>query len=320
MKKKQVLLITGAVVLVAAAYLTFLSVRHVVRQRASYRITLALNSAEQRVNDILDEIETVTNDMKPTILSHMQPDSLLTYSRRVVEQGIDINGCSITTEPDYFPEMGRYFSAYSIREGDSIITVREGEYEYFEKVWYKTPRTHDSECWVDPYDDFNAGTLYEEDVIVSYCVPLNDKQGRFVGVIATDLSLPWLTKSIAAEKPYPNAFCMMLGNKGNFYIHPDTTRLIHQTIFDGVDPQHQPELISLGYQMITGEEGSMRVTIDGKRSLVVFRQIPKTQWSIAFVCPEDDIFVNLDLYFYIGLALLIALLIVLAIIVRKVSS
>ena len=60
-------------------------------------------------------------------------------------------------EPDFFPQMGRYYSAYSLRdrEADTITTVREGPFEYFDAVWYKTPRTLGTSCWVDAYDDYN---------------------------------------------------------------------------------------------------------------------------------------------------------------------
>jgi hypothetical protein len=97
-------------------------------------------------------------------------------------------------EPNMFPQFGRYYSAYSIREGDSIITVVEEEYEYFEKVWYKTPKDKGGSCWVDYYDETDSLEVTIEGMLASYNRPLYDNDHRLLGVISSDLSLLRLSK------------------------------------------------------------------------------------------------------------------------------
>ena len=193
-----------------------------------------------------------------------------------------------------------------------MVTVREADYDYYDKVWYKTPRQKKIACWVDPFDDYNAGTLSSPEMIASYCVPLSNRQGKFVGVISTDLSLKRLTETITAEHPYQNSYFMLLGADGHYFVHPDTTKLLKQTIFTGVDPREHTDIVALGYEMTNGRTGHMDVKIDGTSHIVLYRPLEGTQWSIALVCPSNELLRGYNRLNYILFPLLIIGLLLLA--------
>ena len=77
-------------------------------------------------------METATDINSWLVTENLQPDSLLAYTHRITQLNPDVDGCSITTEPDIFPQYGRYFSAYTVRHGDSITTVMETDYAYYD--------------------------------------------------------------------------------------------------------------------------------------------------------------------------------------------
>lgn len=299
-----IVLLTTLVFVLSLGILFFQS-RNNIRQEAQEHAVSVLDATSHRVKSYLSTIETATNANYQIALRNMQPDSLLALSRRIVTLNANVNGCSITTEPYTFPQYGRYFSAYSVRFGnDSISTVREAEYEYFDKIWYKAPRRLGEPCWVDPFDDYNEGTLSATDMIASYCRPLYHN-GHFVGVISTDLSLTRLSHIIATEEPYPNAYFLMLGQDGHYFVHPDSTRLVDKTIFDMNDAQDGTDIIAIGHQMTTGKQGSLFTTINGKPSLVCYQAVPGTNWSLALVCPESDILHNYYKLSYVLVPLLV---------------
>jgi HAMP domain-containing protein len=310
------------VVFITSVGFLFYRSRQMVRQEAMDRADRLLDLITMRVSGYLVTVETATQNMEWEVLDHLEPDSLLAYSRRVVQLNPFVNSCSITTEPYFFQQYGRYFSAYSVRmgEGDSIETVREGEYEYFEKVWYKTPRSRGEACWVDPFDDYNEGTLSSSEVIASYCVPLYNDKCHFIGVLSTDLSLRLLSQAISKDKPYPHSYCVMLGGDGHYYVHPDTTKLFHKTIFDEVDTRYQADGISLGHEMLQGHQGVLQVNIGGKDSWVFYQPVPQTQWSIALVCSDNDIFGSYNRLMYFLAPLLIFGLLVLLWMCRRMVN
>ncbi len=276
-------------IFVVSLGILFSQSRHIVRVEAMQRAGNVLNTTMLRVNGFMKTIETATNTTDWLIQEDLQPDSLFALSRRIVVLNSNVNGCSITTEPYLFPQYGRYFSAYTIREGDSVVTVREGEYNYFEKVWYKTPRDLGKACWVEPFDDYNEGTLYTTELIASYCKPLYDKDQQLLGVISTDLSLRQLASAISEEQAFPHSYFMLIGKDGHFFLHPDTSKLFKQTIFTNADPRRNADIIALGHEMTAGKKGHMQAHIDGNPCLVCYQQVPGTSWSLALVCPDSDI-------------------------------
>lgn len=285
--------------------LLFLQSRHIILGEAKERASSVLETTTQRVVRHLRTVENATNSNDWLVQEKLQPDSLLSLTNRIVRLNINVSGCSITTEPNTFPQYGRYFSAYSVREGDSITTVKEAEYDYFEKPWYKNPRILGSACWVDPFDDYNEGTLSASEIIASYCKPLYDANGRFLGVISTDLSLRQLSEALLKEHPYPHSYFFLIGEHGHYYVHPDTTRLFKRTIFNDLDPKYHTDLIALGHEMTAGNEGAMRVFVGGQPCLVCYRPVPGTTWSIGLVCPDNDILKGYYRQTYIVLPLLI---------------
>ena len=286
--------------------------RGIIRQEAIDEASHVLDNTALRVKGQMLELETATRNILWLVNLNHQQDSLLWYSHRIVANHPHANGCSITMEPDYYPGEDYGFSAYSVRidnkkesQKDSVATVREADYDYYNKVWYKTPRQKNAACWVDPFDDYNAGTLSSPEMIASYCVPLYDGKGKFIGVISTDLSLKKLTETITAEHPYEHSYFMMLGADGHYFVHPDTTKVLKQTIFTSTDPREHTDIVALGYEMTNGRTGHMDINLDGRQLIVLYRPLEGTQWSIALVCPSNEMLRGYNRLNYILLPLLI---------------
>ena len=305
--------------IIAAAFsllfdVLFQRCKQFIQRAAIDHATQLLDNTAERINGIMDETELVTNFMARTVPHHLTPDSLLVFSRRAVEENDFLTGLAISMEPDFFPEMGRYYSAYSRRGPDSITTVREGPFEYFDAVWYKTPRSLGTSCWVDAYDDYNEGTLSSPDILTSYCCPMRDAEGRYVGSITASLTLKWLSASVSALKPYPNSSAIMIGRDGTYLVHPDTAKLFRETIFSDAAPEARRDIEAMGRAMIAGRSGMVETKVDGLDAFIFYRPLERTGWSIAIVCPESDVFARYNrvlaiVWAIIGIGLLLLLVV-----------
>ena len=300
------ILLLAIPIFVLSLGILFVQSRNIIKKEAMEHAKSLLNTTMQRLDRNMMAVETATDIYDWEITENLQPDSLLALTRRVVTRNPHVDGCSISMEPDVFPQIGRYFSVYTVRETDTITSVIEQEYEYFEKIWYKTPHNLNKPCWVTYFDESDSLELTISGLIASYGKPIYSSDNQFIGVISSDISLIRLSKYITAEKPYPNSYFMMLGKEGHYFIHPDSTKLFTHTIFDDVDPREQADLIALGHEMTAGNQGSMAVVIDGTPCLVCYQPMHGTEWSLAIVCPESDILND-----YHALANIIALLIAL---------
>ena len=289
----------------ASVGLLFRQSRKMIRVEAVERANGVLNTTMHRIERYLVTTETATNAYCWLIEQSMQPDSLMAFSDRVVRLNPYTDGCAISTEPGILPQYPKRFMAYSIRvEGDSISTIVETDYNYFNKKWYKLPHDQRKPGWVVYYDESNQLELDMDGMMATYSRPLYGADSTMVGVVSTELSLLHLSKILAEEKPYPHSYFIMIDEKGRYVGHPDSTRLFNKTIFNVGTPQRQPDLIALGYEMTKGGQGDMSVVINESPSLVCFKPVPGTSWSLAIVCPDSDILYSYNRLTYIVLSLL----------------
>ena len=312
MKLSLGILLMAVPIFMVSLSILYVQSRNYVKNEATDHANSVLNTTMQRICRFMNTVETATDVNEWEIIENFQPDSLLAYSRYIVELNGNIDGCSISAEPNMFPKYGRYFSAYTVREKDTITTVVEQEYEYFQKIWYKTPRVLDEPCWVVYYDDVDSLDVVLDGMIASYGKPLYNAEKKFVGIISTDLSLLHLSKVISEEQPYKDSYFMMTGEEGRYYIHPDTTQLFTHTIFSDADPSKNPDIFALGHEMTTGHQGNMSVVLNGERCLVSYQPVPGTNWSLALVCPERSVLRSYNrLGFIIGPLTIIGLFLIL---------
>ena len=286
----------AAIIFLAALGFMFVQSRDAVRQEAINRASQILNNTALRVTGILNRAEVASDMIEWLVVRHPEaPDSMFVYSEGVLKRNPDFFNCSIAFEPYFFEKYGRYFSAYSKRTGDSIRTMQGGSdaYQYFYMDWYLMPKLLDRMCWTEPYMDLDVSTNTKE-MLTSYCNPILDTEGKFLGVINIGLSLSWLSNTISAVKPYPNSYSIMVGHGGTYFVHPDTTKLLNETIFTETMEREDTAKTALGHAMQRGEEGMRQLTIDGVDSYVFYKPLGETGWSMAIVCPESDIFGGFD--------------------------
>ena len=299
------ILLMAIPIFMLALGLLFVQSRNKVKHEATKHAASVVNTTMQHITRYMNFVETATDLTAWDVIANLQPDSLLMYSNFVVRLNSHIDGCSISLEPETFPQYGRYFSVYTVREPDTVSTVIEEQYEYFDKIWYKEPKHLGEACWAVYYDEGDSLELTLDGMIASYSKPLYRSEKDFVGIISTDLSLLRLSKIITTETPYADSYFFMTGDEGRYFLHPDTAQLFKKTIFSDADPYENTDIISLGHQMTTGQQGSMSVRINGVPCIVSYQPVPGTNWSLALVCPERTILQNYNLLAYILIPLLV---------------
>ena len=282
------LLLLGVPIFLTALGLLFAKSHTMIRNEAMGRANSILAATVQNLEHHLMTIETATHAYEWMVKRHMNTDTLLAITNRVVMLNPTVDGCSISAEPFEYNEFGKYMSVYTIRENDTVQSIYEEDYDYHKKKWYDMPKMT-GPCWVAYSDEADTLGLALDGMIASYGVPLYDNDSTMWGILSSDLSLLRLSMMMQKEKPYPNSYVMMLDEDGRYFVHPNTSLLFHHTIFENTDKEQHADIIALAYNMTQGKEGNMNVTIDGQRCLVCYRPVPGTPWSLAIVCPDNDI-------------------------------
>lgn len=291
----------------------YLQSRYLIHHEAMERSDKVLKTAIQRVSNFMNTIENSTDANAWLMEESFTPESMQTITRRIVNLNPNVMGCYVSTVPNVFPQYGESFSVYSFHEGDSIVTVRETDFDYLNKRWYNKAMETDKSFWIEPFSEQLEGTINYNDAVAAYCRPIHSEDGRILGFINTDFSFSQLAKSIAStEHSYPDAYFVLLGANGRYFIHPDTTRLFRKTIYTDADPKRNADIIALGHQMTAGKQGIMHIMKGDERYHVCHRPVPGTNWSLAMVCPDSEVLTSYRRLGYVIIALtLIGLLAIL---------
>ena len=298
-------LLLAVPVFLASVGVLFWQSHKLIRAEAVDKASNVLACAMHRINRYLITTKTASHTNAWIVEQSLYPDSIQAITNRIATTNPYTDGCAISTEPGVIPQYPDGFMSVSFNTKDSVNTFIEPDHSYFQERWYSIPRTQRKPTWV-VFNDKNREQETDEDAtIAAYTHPLFNKKGKFVGVISIWLSLQHISNIMAEVRPYPHSYYVMIDEKGRYVGHPDSTRLFNQTIFSVADPQHQADLIALGYEMTKGNKGSMSVKINGKKSLVCYMPVEGTPWSLAIVCPHCDILRGFYRLTYIVVALLI---------------
>ena len=289
MKLSMAVLVLAISVYIVTAGILFIQSRNFIRQEARERANSVLNTVLQQVRNYMNMVETATNANAWLAEEHFEPDSLMAIAQRIVWLNRNAYGCTIATQPNTFAQYGRYYSIYAKMEGDSVMSAREHEYEYFDEEWYKAPMESGKSHWVDMYREDTKGMIDLDRTLAIYSKPIFH-QGKPVGIVSSGLSFRKLSEVIYnVEYPYPNAYFVILDGDGRYLMHPDSTRLFKKTVFSDSKLAENHEVIALGHEMTSGKEGIAHLNINGRYCHVCYRPIPETDWSLALICPTDDV-------------------------------
>ncbi len=300
------LMAAGVVIFMMAAAARYYS-RTYVQEKSEAVAEQSLQDIEDKAFVMISKVEHAAQRLKREVEHHLdQADLMLVYSRKVLRENKMLKGCSISFEPYYYPEKGRYFSAYSYSGGQEIVTEQEGNdnYQYFCMDWYLIPRQLDRDYWTEPYEETNTDGIIVKEVMTSYSLPIHNATDSLIGVLSVDVPLTWLSDFINAQHPMSQSYCMLIGRGGKYIVHPDQRKLLYETVLTNTLENNDPDLTQLGRAMINGQSGTQILILDGTRSHVFYKPFADTGWSLALVCPDQTLMFN---YYILSFLLIVVM-------------
>lgn len=193
-----------------------------------------------------------------------------------------IVGFFVAFEPDYYPEQGRWFEPYVVKQGNTVVRRQVGskDHDYLNLEWYQQALKSPDGYWSEPYRDETGTNL----LLCTFAVPLRDAEGKVMGVFGADVSLDWLHQQMLEMdetntkrlgfKDYTNErpYSFIVGNTGAYIAHPDKSLLLKET-FNAFDIKAHKE----GYE---------QTNLNGQPVYVFYEDLHHTDWTIGFVVPR----------------------------------
>jgi len=282
-----VLFAAGLMVVVSLMLGIFSSsaIRNISRRMAESQLDRAILEIEQ----VITEVERAVDNLDWVVEQHLDNEEFLyEVTRQIVAANPNIIGSAIAFEPGFYKGR-KYFSPYTYigDQTHEIHTIQMGNenYDYPILDWYQIPKLLEKPYWSDPYFDDGGGGQ----AMSTYSMPLRDADGHIFGIITADISLAWLSRWMSGIKPYANSYSMLVGRNGSFIAHPDSSKVLNETIFTVAMELADTTAFDIGKAMLAGKKGMQRFVDKGQDSFMVYGPI-SNGWSMGIVNLYADIF------------------------------
>lgn len=297
------LMVTTAVILLLTVTLLimFYVSKRDANEDALHRASQTLEGAMVNVDNIMLSIEQTAGNSYYNFHKLLNnPDTLYTFSRKIIETNPCVVGCAIAFMPDFYPGR-KPFMACSHRNGhihdkhqdsnDSVIVCNEafGPLAYYNQNWFTQTIEKDAPQWLNPMQA-NLEPLF------MFCLPIHDNNDKPVGVLSIGVSISLLSGVVASTKPSPQSYCALMNSDGTFIVSPTGEHLLQSNARDLIDKR----LHNLLDTVLSGEKGHKPFQMNGqdfqvfyqpfKLAEVPYRADYGLNWTIAVIMTEKDIF------------------------------
>ena len=276
----------------------------------------ALGISERILKGKSEQVKGITSDLymaaintAPFIEEDLdKPDRMYEIINRIVKLNPYIRSSGIYFIENYYPQKGRLFAPYALRR-DSILKESQDAtdlgYDYLKDEWFKEAISREEGYWAKPFLDNDSAKT----PLVSYLLPIRDRQHRTVAILGVDLSLSWLNEEIQPFvshskewDPDKKAYYYMTDSTGTLLAHPYAKRIVNENILSYVDKEVHENQGSLTIEDSREDE---RV-VEGVEALVCSQGVTNSGWTISMVIPQ--FYINVAGYVIAGIAIMFILI------------
>ncbi|MFI3287214.1 MAG: SpoIIE family protein phosphatase [Rikenellaceae bacterium] len=291
-----VYILTVTVTLFVVSFIIYYqySSKAIVREAFS-KSTYQVENLALRIENTLDNIETVVDELRPYIERFHTNEAFISNSvNYILENSPNIDAVAIAFEPHYIDDSEELFMLYNQRDNmknKPSKFVGKESYNYLDMEWYKIPKEKDDNLWSEPYIGAmdNDSTRY----IVTYSSVMMDDEGNFVGVLAVDLRLDLLGKMVEEVQPYENSYSYMVSPSGYYLAHKHHGKILKETYISANTSMQDSTVNRIGRDMLEGKGGMGEYVLEGVRCYEFYQPIPSVGWSVAIVSQKSDIIAEL---------------------------
>ena len=266
-----------------------------------------LHLCREKIRQVMSDIHVATVNLVPEIEANLdRPDAMSRITERMVRLNPNIRSCGISFVEGYYPQKGRAYCPYTLRNDSSEVEVRNPvtkNNNYLETEWFKQAIAADSGYWSKPFaDGFDKKTP-----LVAYMVPIHDRERRTVAILGVDLSLEWLNDymgnadgslldyqddGFSLSVVFGSTYLFIIDKDGTYIMYPDKERILKENYFTRA--KETPDTLDdyLGHQMVANRVGVFHkddeeneLILNGESSYAFYQPMSNTDWSIALVIP-----------------------------------
>lgn len=156
------------------------------------------------------------------------------------------------------------------------------------REWYTRAKQFNSIGWTNTMIDAVGGKP-----MITCSKPIYNANNQFIGVAAADVTIETINQKVISTQVGNNGYAFLIDGKGMVVAHPHmqiTGRNWDGAFESGSLLESQnTELAAIAREMVSGNTGVGRCSVDGGDKFIAYSPIQRTGWSIGIAMPIDEI-------------------------------
>ena len=310
------IIIAAAVLLEVISAVQYYYMHSLLAEELEYRAESELTTKAIIVKNSLNMSEVSLRGHIRDIKRNLScPDSVFKAAEWVLRTHPNVMGCGVAFVPYYFPEKGRLFEPYAYRENDEIKTMQAAgeKHDYTKSGFYKEGIATNGSLWTDPYVD----DIFKIPM-VSYTVPLWDKDHKTIGIFALDIPIRLLGDTLNYRHIYHSSYDILLTADGDFIAGPREDHVRRKDVEQVINIINDSTFTTTLSKSGRSQIATFYSPDDNKKGYIFFANFKgQPRWKIAVVCYDDEVYGKLrTMRLGIGLLMLAGLVILSLMILR----
>ena len=161
---------------------------------------------------------------------------------------------------------------------DASGYVPPSTYDARTRPWYKDPKAAGKLVYTEPYLDFSTNKY-----VISVCLPLYEKSGKFIGVIGEDILLSTITDMVNKIDVVGDGYGILLDKNGVALAHVNKD-LVNTNMTENKDTGE------IFKKVLGMEKGFEQFKENGVNKIIIFQKLPKTNWTFGVIVNSSDVY------------------------------
>ncbi|WP_304621936.1 methyl-accepting chemotaxis protein [Rhodoferax sp. U2-2l] len=150
------------------------------------------------------------------------------------------------------------------------------DYDPTSRPWYTGAAAASGPVITEPYVDAGSQKL-----VVTFASAVMD-QGQLIAVTAADVFMDGVVRNVAAIRPTPGAYGMIVDKSGKIIVHEDAS-VVLKPITDLV-----PALANVSVGSLVSADGLQEFVVGNDKRLLQAEAITGTDWTLIIALPPDE--------------------------------
>ncbi|MGN2370872.1 methyl-accepting chemotaxis protein [Clostridium cagae] len=273
-----------------------------------------INNKSEEINKLTENINTWMDGKLLEVKSSANTPTAKLIDKDI--QAVDnFNAERIKFLEENYP--GEYDNAAATlfnNDGKSRAQYSNGTFvngDVSEKLWYKDLMSGVPYNISNPVISKGTGKT-----LVVIGVPIKGETDQSIGIMISAVNLSYIQEKVKDFKFGKNGYSLLVGKDGTILEHPDEELIMKKNISEIEDEN----IKLLGQKMQGNEEGIFRFGTGDNKFIVFYDKVPLSDWSVASVLSEKELFASVDKLMIMSLLITAAIVLVSAIIIVFVAK